>query len=96
MKMWEVQTMGYMKGSVLEPGLVSRGSGFTDAPDAEFISEGNHTKRPGQVALGRHGNFFHWGYAGAPEHIPRTADHHDLGHGNGCHDDHRLEIEGPL
>ncbi len=68
-KVWEVQTMGYMKGSVLEPGLVSRGNGFTDAPDAEFISEGNHTKKPGQVALGRHGNWFHWGYAGGPKHM---------------------------
>ncbi len=67
--MWEVQTMGYQKGSVLSAGLVNRGAGYTDSPDAEFISEGDHAKAPGQVALGRHGNIFHWGYSGGPKHM---------------------------
>ncbi len=66
---WEVQKYGYEKGSPLGPGLVSRGRMFEDSPDAEFISEGDHTKNPGQVALGRHGNFFHWGYSGTPKHM---------------------------
>ncbi len=73
MKMWKVQTMGYKKGSVLGAGLVSRGKGFLDAPDAEFISEGNHTKRSGQIAIGRHGNFLHWGFSGGPKHMTKQG-----------------------
>ncbi len=69
MQMWRVQEIGLDKVTELPPGLISHGDGFTDSPDAEFISDGLHTKAPGQVALGRHGNFFHWGFSAPPKHM---------------------------
>jgi len=63
MKVWKVQNK---KFSEVDPGLVSDPYGFTDSPDAEVISSGLNSKGPTSVALGRHGNFFLWGFSGQP------------------------------
>lgn len=36
--------------------------GFEDSPEAEVISSGVCAKSLDAVAIGRHGNFFHWGF----------------------------------
>lgn len=73
MPMWRVQTEGYLthKGQLV--GIVSRDQGFLDSPDAEWISGGVNSKGPNAVALGRHGNFFHWGFAGSPTYMTDEA-----------------------
>lgn len=54
-------------------GMVSREDGYTDSPDAEFISGGECAKPLGAVAIGRHGNFFHWGFAADPESLTEAG-----------------------
>ena len=71
--MWRVQTEGYEQGSSLGPGIINRGGGFTDSPDAEAISGGLSAKLSNSVALGRHGNFFHWGFSGSPRFMTDEA-----------------------
>ncbi|NQU47755.1 MAG: hypothetical protein HQ519_03835 [Planctomycetes bacterium] len=67
--MWRVQTEGYTTDAGQLIGIVSRDSGFLDSPDAEWISSGANSKGPNAVALGRHGNFFHWGFAVSPNYL---------------------------
>jgi hypothetical protein len=69
MPMWRVQTEGYTTDEGQFIGIVSRDSGFLDSPDAEWISSGANSKGPNAVALGRHGNFFHWGFAVSPTYL---------------------------
>lgn len=64
--MWRVQNTGYLDGKGARIGLVSRGNRFAESPDAEMISSGVCQKDVGAVALGRHGNFFLWGFAASP------------------------------
>lgn len=71
--MWEVQTFSFFDGDKGRIGLVSRGERFTDSPDVEFISSGVCTKNVTAVALGRHGNFFLWGFAASPEDMTAEA-----------------------
>jgi hypothetical protein len=72
--MWRVQTVGYIEGSdQCRIGLVSRGSRFTEGPDAEVISSGVCQKDVGAVALGRHGNFFLWGFGASPAQMTEEA-----------------------
>jgi hypothetical protein len=63
MKVWRVQTKKFPE---IDPGLVSDPYGFADSPDAEVISSGKNGKSPDSVALGRHGNFFLWGFSAQP------------------------------
>src|SRR5262249_40883269 len=63
MKVWKVQTKKFPE---IDPGLVSDPYGFADSPDAEVISSGLNGKGPECVALGRHGNFFLWGFSAQP------------------------------
>jgi len=63
MKVWKVQTRKFPE---IDPGLVSDPYGFGDSPDAEVISSGQNSKGPDAVALGRHGNFFLWGFSAQP------------------------------
>jgi len=63
MKMWKVQTKSFPE---IDPGLVSDPYGFADSPDAEVISSGLNSKGPDSVAIGRHGNFFLWGFSAQP------------------------------
>ena len=72
--MWKVQTKGFKTDKGFRVGLVSRPGGFTDSPESEFISSGICSMRNfDAVAIGRHGNFFHWGFAASPEYMPEEA-----------------------
>lgn len=73
MPMWRVQTEGYLDGTHQLIGIVSRDAGFHDSPDVEWISSGVNSKGPEAVALGRHGNFFHWGFAASPTYLTDEA-----------------------
>src|SRR5690606_14827838 len=61
--MWRVQTKEYKTDEGFRVGMVSRPWGFEDSPDAEYISSGVCAKTLDAVAIGRHGNFLHWGFA---------------------------------
>ncbi len=65
-EMWRVQTKGYSNIQTYRPGMVSRPDGYCDSPDAENICGGVSLKSIDAVALGRHANFFHWGFSAAP------------------------------
>ncbi len=73
--MWRVQTIGdFGEGGRNQLfGMVSRGDGFEDSPDAEFISGGVNTKDYGGVALGRQANYFHWGFSSSPTYMTEEA-----------------------
>jgi hypothetical protein len=67
--MWRVQKEGFKNEAGYRSGLVARGFCFKDSPDAEFISGGVSLKDIDAVALGRHGNFFLWGFSGSPDYM---------------------------
>lgn len=71
--MWRVQTKGYVTDKGFRIGMVSRPWGFQDSPDTEYISSGVSQKTLDAVALGRHGNFFQWGFAASPEYMTDEA-----------------------
>ncbi len=71
--MWEANTEGYHDGKGYRIGMVARGWGFEDSPDAEIISSGECDKAKTAVAIGRHGNFFLWGFAGSPDYMTEEA-----------------------
>lgn len=73
MPMWKVNTEDYTDGKNYRVGLVSRGYGFEDSPDAEIISGGHSDKSKEAVSIGRHGNFFLWGFAGSPDYMTEEA-----------------------
>lgn len=64
--MWKVQNTGYLTSKDARIGLVARGNRFAESPDVEMISSGVCQKDVGAVALGRHGNFFLWGFGASP------------------------------
>lgn len=65
MKVWLVQKIGKEIG-----GVVARGAGFTDSPDAEILALGfNVGKSYGDVGIGRQGNFLQWGYSAPPSQM---------------------------
>ncbi len=69
-KIWRVQNKKFPE---IDPGLVSNPYGFDDSPDAEAISSGLNLKGPDSVALGRHGNFFLWGFSASPNDMTSEA-----------------------
>lgn len=71
--MWRVQNKGYLDNKNVRIGLVARGNRFNESPDAEVISSGVNTKDIGAVALGRHGNFFLWGFSASPADMTEEA-----------------------
>ena len=71
--MWKVQNIGYNEGKPCRIGLVARGNRFLEGPDAEMISSGVCLKDVGAVALGRHGNFFLWGFGASPAQMTPEA-----------------------
>ncbi|MCK0131243.1 hypothetical protein MWU59_06955 [Flavobacteriaceae bacterium F08102] len=71
--MWRVQKEGYLDGKGYRIGLVSRGDGFLDSPDVEYISSGVNSKDVGAVAIGRHANMFLWGFSGSPDYMTDEA-----------------------
>lgn len=71
--MWRVQTKGYQDTHGFPIGMVARPWGYTDSPDAEYISSGVCAKTLDAVAIGRHGNFLHWGFAASPAYMTPEA-----------------------
>ena len=71
--MWRVQTKGYRTDMEFNMGLVSHPWGYEDSPDAEYISSGVCAKSPDAVAIGRHGNFLHWGFIASPLYMTEEA-----------------------
>lgn len=71
--MWQVQTKGYITDKGFRVGMVSRPWGFEDSPDAEYISSGVCAKTLDAVAIGRHGNFLHWGFSASPKYMTEEA-----------------------
>ncbi len=71
--MWKVQTKGYITDRGFRVGMVSRPWGFCDSPDAEMISSGVCAKTLDAVAIGRHGNFFFWGFSASPKYMTEEA-----------------------
>lgn len=71
--MWEINTKGYIDNRGYKVGMVSRPWGFEDSPEAEWISGGVSTKSIDAMSLGRHANFFHWGFAGSPADMTEEA-----------------------
>src|SRR5215510_4406677 len=67
---WKVHEGEFPKVDV---GLVADPYGFEDSPDVEWISSGVNSKGPRSVALGRHGNFFMWGFFGDPSLMTDSA-----------------------
>lgn len=71
--MWKVQTKGYVTDRGFRVGMVARPWGFEDSPDAEYISSGVCAKTLDAVAIGRHANFLHWGFAASPMDMTEEA-----------------------
>lgn len=71
--MWQVQTKSFQTDENFCVGLVSRYDGYEDSPEAEVISGGVSSKALNAVAIGRHGNFFHWGFAASPAYLTEEA-----------------------
>lgn len=71
--MWRVQKEGYQSRPGTRIGMVSRPGGFEDSPEAEVISGGVSAKTLDAVAIGRHGNFLHWGFAASPDDMTVEA-----------------------
>ncbi len=71
--MWTVQKRGYMTEPGFRIGMVARPWGFTDSPDAEYISSGVCAKTIDAVAVGRHANFLHWGFSASPDDMTDEA-----------------------
>lgn len=67
--MWSVQTKGYKDTPNFAVGMVARPWGYLDSPDCEVMSSGVCAKTIDAVAIGRHGNFLHWGFAASPEYM---------------------------
>ncbi|MCK0131689.1 hypothetical protein MWU59_09255 [Flavobacteriaceae bacterium F08102] len=70
--MWRVQGLDF-QNSNYAIGMVSRGFGFTDSPDTEYISGGGNSKEMYAVAIGRHANFMMWGFSASPDHMTEEA-----------------------
>ncbi|MBR5349840.1 MAG: hypothetical protein IK124_01235 [Prevotella sp.] len=73
MPMWQAQTRGYKDTPDYSPGLVSRHWGYEDSPETEIISGGVSSKSIHAVAIGRHGNYFHWGFSASPMDMTEQA-----------------------
>lgn len=71
LKSWKVQSGKFP--DAIDVGLVSGPWGFEDSPDAEKISSGINSKGPEAVAIGRHGNWFLWGFSGDPEQMTESG-----------------------
>lgn len=71
--MWTVNTKGYKTTADFNIGMVSRPWGYLDSPDCEYISSGVCAKTLDAVALGRHANFFTWGFVGSPMYMTPEA-----------------------
>jgi hypothetical protein len=66
MNVWKVQTKDF---PAIDNGTVAELYGFNDSPDSEVIARGVSMKGPDTVALGRHANFFLWGFSAPPSQM---------------------------
>ena len=73
MPMLRMQTEGYRDGNGFPIGLVSGGYDYDNGIDAEWISSGACDKGIEATAIGHHSNFFHWGFAAAPEYMTESS-----------------------
>lgn len=64
--MWRVQNKGYLTDRMFKVGMVTRPWGYNDSPDTEVISGGESAKSYDAIAIGRHANWLHWGFAASP------------------------------
>ncbi len=72
-EMWLVQTERMTKNPDVRIGMVSRPGGYLDSPETEAISSGLCAKSIDAVAIGRHANLFHWGFAASPSHLTQAG-----------------------
>ena len=76
-EMFPMQTINYTDklpdGNNYRVGMVSRPGGYLDSPETEVISGGKCAKSIDAVALGRHANWFTWGFAASPAYMTETA-----------------------
>ncbi|MDD6894268.1 MAG: protein-disulfide reductase DsbD N-terminal domain-containing protein [Prevotellaceae bacterium] len=72
-KMWRVQNKGYMTHKGFKVGMVSRPWGYADSPETEIISGGESAKSYDAIAIGRHANWLHWGFAASPADMTDEA-----------------------
>ncbi len=70
-EMWTVQNTAHIPEYRI--GMVSRPEGFLDSPETEIISSGHCAKSIDAVAIGRHANFFHWGFSGSPAYMTEAG-----------------------
>lgn len=73
MPMWKVVTQGMTTEKKYLIGMVAHGEDF-NSPDAEAISGGVCWKNAEAVSIGRHGNFFMWGFSGSPDYMTEEAN----------------------
>lgn len=64
---YRIQTESFKDNPLLSPGAVATGKGFNERPDAEVFAGGDNAKGADSVALGRHGNYFQWGFSVTPD-----------------------------
>ncbi|MGM9699543.1 MAG: protein-disulfide reductase DsbD domain-containing protein [Prevotella sp.] len=70
---WKVQTKGYESDKGFPVGMVSRPWGYVESSESEYISSGVCAKTIDAVAIGRHANFLHWGFAASPRYMTDEA-----------------------
>jgi hypothetical protein len=71
--MFQMQTVNYVENPNYRIGMVSRPGGYLDSPEAEVISSGKCAKSIDAVALGRHANWFTWGFSASPAYMTDAA-----------------------
>ena len=71
--MWKVQNKGYITHRGYKVGMVTRPWGYLDSPDTEIISGGESAKSYDAIAIGRHANWLHWGFAASPADMTEEA-----------------------
>ena len=72
-EMWTVQTKSMQSDPNHRIGMVSRPEGYLDSPETEVISSGVCAKSIDAVAIGRHANFFHWGFSASPANLTEAG-----------------------
>lgn len=72
-EMWTVQKQNYTDDPEIRVGLVCRPWGYEDSPEAEIISGGVSSKSIDAVAIGRHANYFHWGFGASPSGLTEAG-----------------------
>lgn len=71
--MWLVHGKDYGNTKGYKVGMVTRPWGYLDSPDTEVISGGESAKSYDAIAIGRHANWLHWGFAASPADMTDEA-----------------------